>query len=288
VREVQAFNRADENIENFRTVNAANRDANVTAVAYTSALSPILEAMGYLALAIVTCVGGLVLLGKISFGGAAVSLGVVIAFLAYVQRFNQPIQQISVLWTNIQSAVAGAERIFGLLDEVPEVKDATGAGQLAVINGRVEFRNVSAAFVNEQNVLCNVSFTAEPGGRYSARLAINSTGIFTPFDAEWYCTVTGMDKTSAMRWEGRRNATPATLPIGGAIMTATTPAASASRARFAVTSVDWCDTPTDTCIRPAACSSTPFRTVSRSSSVSRSASPSTPSASTPQQPEFAR
>ena len=131
VREVQAFNRADENIENFRVVNAANRDANVTAVAYTSALSPILEAMGYLALAIVTCVGGLVLLGKISFGGAAVSLGVVIAFLAYVQRFNQPIQQISVLWTNIQSAVAGAERIFGLLDEVPEVQDAPGAGQLA-------------------------------------------------------------------------------------------------------------------------------------------------------------
>ena len=163
VREVQAFNRADENIENFRVVNAANRDANVTAVAYTSALSPILEAMGYLALAIVTCVGGLVLLGRISIGGTAVSLGVVIAFLGYVQRFNQPIQQISVLWTNIQSAVAGAERIFGLLDEVPEVQDAPGAGQLAVIDGRVEFRNVSAAYVKEQNVLCNVSFTAEPG-----------------------------------------------------------------------------------------------------------------------------
>ncbi len=163
VREVQAFNRAEENIENFRQVNAANRDANVTAVAYTSALSPILEAMGYLALAVVTVVGGFALLGRISFGGAAISLGVVIAFLGYVQRFNQPIQQISVLWTNIQNAIAGAERIFGLLDERAEVQDAPGAVQMPAIEGRVEFRNVSAAYIKGQNVLCNVSFTAEPG-----------------------------------------------------------------------------------------------------------------------------
>ena len=58
VREVQAFSRADENIENFKVVNAANRDANIRAVAFTSALSPTLEALGYVALAIVTGVGG--------------------------------------------------------------------------------------------------------------------------------------------------------------------------------------------------------------------------------------
>ena len=58
VREVQAFNRADENIEQFKEVNAANRDANVRAVAYTSALAPALEALSYVALAIVTGVGG--------------------------------------------------------------------------------------------------------------------------------------------------------------------------------------------------------------------------------------
>ena len=62
VREVQAFNRADENIEQFKEVNAANRDANVRAVAYTSALAPTLEALSYVALAIVTGVGGWYLL----------------------------------------------------------------------------------------------------------------------------------------------------------------------------------------------------------------------------------
>ena len=59
VREVQAFNRAEENIENFRLTNAANRDANIRAVAFTSALAPTLEALGYLALVIVAGAGGL-------------------------------------------------------------------------------------------------------------------------------------------------------------------------------------------------------------------------------------
>ena len=163
VREVQAFSREDENIENFRLVNAANRDANVRAVTFTSALSPILEAMGYLAMAIVTCLGGLALLGKVSFLGSAVSLGLVVAFMGYVQRFNQPITQISLLWTNIQNAIAGAERIFGLLDEQPQVQDAADAQPMPEIKGRVEFRDVSAAYVEDQPVLCHVSFTAEPG-----------------------------------------------------------------------------------------------------------------------------
>src|SRR3990170_8435123 len=102
VRESQAFNRAEENIENFRAANAANRDANVRAVAFTSALAPVLEALGYLGMALVTAVGGLALLNGASLFGTVVSLGLVITFLGYVQRFNQPIQQISVLWGNIQ------------------------------------------------------------------------------------------------------------------------------------------------------------------------------------------
>jgi ATP-binding cassette subfamily B protein len=163
VREAQAFNRAEENIENFRTTNAANRDANVRAVAFTSALSPALEALGYLALAIVVGVGGLALLNGASLFGTAVSLGLIITFLAYVQRFNQPIQQISVLWGNIQSAVAGAERIFGLLDEKPAIVDAPEAEEMGSIRGKVEFRHVTAEYKEGETVLKDVSFTADPG-----------------------------------------------------------------------------------------------------------------------------
>jgi ATP-binding cassette subfamily B multidrug efflux pump len=163
VRESQAFNRAEENIENFRTANAANRDANVRAVAFTAALAPVLEALGYLGMAIVTAVGGLALLNGATLFGTVVSLGLVITFLGYVQRFNQPIQQISVLWGNIQSAVAGAERIFGLLDEQPAIQDKAGAGVIAELKGRVEFDHVKAEYKVDEPVLREVSFVAEPG-----------------------------------------------------------------------------------------------------------------------------
>jgi len=56
--------------------------------------------------------------------------GSVVAFLAYVQRFNQPIQQIAVLWTNIQNAIAGGERIFTILDEKPAVVDKPNAKEM--------------------------------------------------------------------------------------------------------------------------------------------------------------
>lgn len=163
VREVQAFNRVEANIEQFRQINAANRDANVRAVSFTAALSPTLEALGYLALAIVTVVGGTALLSGTQLGGEAVSLGLVITFLGYVQRFNQPIQQIAVLWTNIQNGIAGAERIFNLLDVEPTIQDAPDAIEMPPIRGEVEFRNVSAEYIKGQPVLKNISFVAKPG-----------------------------------------------------------------------------------------------------------------------------
>jgi len=163
VREVQAFGREDANIEAFRESNAANRDANIKAVSFTAALAPTLEALGYLAVAIVTITGGYLLLRGQTMFGTVISLGLIITFIGYVQRFNQPIQQISVLWTNMQSAVAGAERIFELLDTQPDLVDKPNAPQMPPIQGRVEFDNVCAAYVPGEWVLKDVSFVAEPG-----------------------------------------------------------------------------------------------------------------------------
>jgi ATP-binding cassette subfamily B protein len=163
VREVQAFNRADENIEQFKEVNAANRDANVRAVAYTSALAPTLEAFSYVGLAIVTGVGGWYLLKGQTLFGTTVTLGLVVTFLAYVQRFNQPIQQIAVLWTNIQNAIAGGERIFTILDEQPAVTDKASAKEMPQITGKVEFNEVSHEYEDGIPVLNKVSFSVEPG-----------------------------------------------------------------------------------------------------------------------------
>lgn len=163
VREVQAFGREEANIENFRERNAANRDANIRAVAYTSALAPTLEALGYLAVAIVVGVGGIFLLRGQSLGGQMVSLGLIVTFLGYAQRFNQPIQQVAVLWTNVQSAIAGAERIFAFLDEVPDIIEKPDARPMPPIVGRVVFDHVSCEYNPGEPVLRDVCLTAEPG-----------------------------------------------------------------------------------------------------------------------------
>ena len=163
VREAQAFSREEENIEAFRETNAANRDANVRAVAFTSALAPALEALGYVALMLVTVTGGLALLRGTDLYGTVVSFGLIITFVAFVQRFNQPVSQIAILWTNIQNAIAGGERIFGLLDIVPGVQDKENAEEMRPIEGHVSLEDVWAEYVEGEPVLKGISLEAKAG-----------------------------------------------------------------------------------------------------------------------------
>lgn len=164
-RESQAFNREAQNIDEFRATNAANRDANIRAAAFTSALNPVLEALGFVALALVVLVGGYSLLRNQPLAGigGVVSIGLVITFLQYVQRFNQPIQQIAVLWTNIQSGIAGGERIFNLLDEPIDIKDRPQADTMPAIQGHVQVSEVWAEYEAGKPVLRGVSFEAQAG-----------------------------------------------------------------------------------------------------------------------------
>ena len=163
VREVQAFSREETNIEQFRQSNAVNRDANIKAVAYTSALAPTLEALGFLGIAVVVGVGGVLLLRGQTLAGSTISLGLIVTFLGFAQRFNMPISQISVMWTNIQSAIAGVERIFELMDEVPEVQEKVHAQPMPPIKGNVSLENVEAEYVPGEPVLKGINLSAQPG-----------------------------------------------------------------------------------------------------------------------------
>jgi ATP-binding cassette subfamily B multidrug efflux pump len=163
VREAQAFTREDKNIARFREANAANRDANIKAVAFTSALAPALEAMGYISIVIVAGVGGILMLRDQNFGGAAISLGLIVTFISYAQQFNQPIQMIAMLWTNLQSGVAGAERVFEFLDIEPSVTDKPNAVEMPPIEGHVELRDVWMSYEDDEPVLRGVSLEAKPG-----------------------------------------------------------------------------------------------------------------------------
>ena len=95
--------------------------------------------------------------------GGEVTLGVVVAFLAYVTRFFQPIQELSQLYTTLQAAMAGGERVLELLDTPPQVQDRPGAVEMPPIAGRVEFDHVSFAYRDGTPVLHDVNLVIEPG-----------------------------------------------------------------------------------------------------------------------------
>jgi len=143
--------------ERFQELNAANRDANVGAQAITSAFAPVVDILSTVATAIVIGLGGIMVIN------GAVTIGVVVAFLGYVNRFFMPIRSISQLYMMLQSALAGAERIFDLLDEPVEVTDAAEAVDLPPVLGRVEFQNVHFGYKQGEQVLDGVSLVAEPG-----------------------------------------------------------------------------------------------------------------------------
>jgi ATP-binding cassette subfamily B protein/subfamily B ATP-binding cassette protein MsbA len=157
VREAQAFNRTERNIARFRERNAANRDANVQAVAITSAFSPAIDVLSTLATALVIGYGGYLV-----FAGS-ISVGVLTAFLIYVQQFFRPVQLASQFYTQAQSALAGAERIYNILDEEPEPADPPEARKVGRIEGRVTFENVTFAYEPGRPVLRDVDFEIAPG-----------------------------------------------------------------------------------------------------------------------------
>lgn len=122
-----------------------------------------MEALSSVSLAVVAYIGGIAILNGGEFFGSAVSLGLIVTFIQYTQRFNQPVQQIALLWTNIQSAIAGGERIFNLLDEEPALTDKPDAVEMPHIQGDVQFENVWAAYNPGEPVLKGVNIHAKPG-----------------------------------------------------------------------------------------------------------------------------
>ena len=160
VREVQAFHRETESLKEFQAVSERNRAANVQAETLTAGFMPLLDVLSTIALAVVIGFGGYLVL---NFDPPLVSIGIIVAFLNYVRRFYQPIREMAQLFAQMQAAVAGAERVFDLLDTEPDVRDAPDAIELPLVQGRVEYEHVSFGYTDEQKVLEDVSLTTEPG-----------------------------------------------------------------------------------------------------------------------------
>jgi ATP-binding cassette, subfamily B, multidrug efflux pump len=161
IREVQAFARENETINEFRAVNLRNRDASVTAETLSSLFMPVLDVLSTLAAAVVIGFGGYLVLG---FSPPLVTVGIIVAFLNYVRRFYDPIREMANLWGQMQSAIAGAERIFELLDTEQSVKDEPkGVCLPEKIEGQIVYEDVSFAYKEDEPVLDRVNVVIEPG-----------------------------------------------------------------------------------------------------------------------------
>jgi ATP-binding cassette subfamily B protein/subfamily B ATP-binding cassette protein MsbA len=157
VRVAQAFARTVTNRESFSDRNAANRDANVTASAVSAAFSPALGVISTLSIVTVAVLGG-----WLSTSGV-VTIGVVVAFFSYARNFFSGVNQLSALYADTQTALAGGERVFALLDTVADVTDSPGATELTDVEGRVDFQDVRFSYATGSEVLHGMDLHVEPG-----------------------------------------------------------------------------------------------------------------------------
>ena len=155
---VQLFRREARNFSMFDELNKQHRNANLDSIFFYSTFYPAIEFLGALATALI-----------IWFGGGwsledTLTLGSLVAFLQYSQRFFRPISDLSEKFNILQAAMASSERIFGLLD-TPVSLVSPVDGETPIGHGRIVFDNVWFAYRDENYVLKNVSFAIEPGER---------------------------------------------------------------------------------------------------------------------------
>lgn len=159
VRVVQAFSRQKRNYEHFRDyVNRYHLERAVSAAKISSVFSPSVDILGAIATGLVVWLGGTAVLGQ------TITAGVLVAFILYIDRFFEPIRDLSRRYDALQSTMIGWERIVGLLDTPVEVQDAAEAGDLSQIQGEVTFDDVSFHYSDDPAlVLQNIDLHVLPG-----------------------------------------------------------------------------------------------------------------------------
>ena len=164
---VQLFGREKKQYQKFTHINKDHLDANLQSIFYYAIFFPLLEVISASAIALIVWYGGRQVLA------GALTLGTLVAFIQYSDRFFRPISDLSEKYTILQAAMASSERIFKLLDTEPSVVAPSGSKTLAVEKGSIEFRNVSFAYKPGEPVLHNVSFRVEPGEKVAV---VGATG----------------------------------------------------------------------------------------------------------------
>ena len=157
MRVIQAFANEGITSEKFDEVNQANRDAHIQAMSLSFVFLPTVEFLGVAATAIVLLFGGL------SVAAGSLTLGTVIAFLAYVNRFFLPVQELSQLYATMQTAMAGGERVINLLETEPAISDKPDAREMPPIQGQIDFDAVQFSYRDGEPVLRDINLRIPAG-----------------------------------------------------------------------------------------------------------------------------
>ncbi len=157
VRVTQGASREEVNLGQFDAVNRAHLDANVEAVKLQAFMMPIVQILTDGAFVLVLIFGGFQVLA------GTMGVGVLLAFLLYVQRFFAPVLELTMMYTELQRAMASGVRIFELLDVEPEIKDSPQAIEMPPIKGQIKFQGVSFAYESGAEVLHDIDLIVNPG-----------------------------------------------------------------------------------------------------------------------------
>ena len=157
VRVVQSLNREDANIRQFGTANRENLGANLEATRYTAALMPSVEVLSALGLALVVFFGGRAVLG------GELEVGVLVAFALYIQRFFEPVRNLTMQYGSLQRAMASGARIFELLDVEPDFEDKPDAVEVDRVRGDVRYEGVGFRYESDVPVLRDVDLEVRAG-----------------------------------------------------------------------------------------------------------------------------
>lgn len=165
IRVIQGFARQDVNAALFRDLIEDHSEQNMRAARLTGVFLPLLELNNQFFIAVLLLLGGyqVVLGGWGAPQDPVQRVEVLVVFFFMANSFFAPIAALGRQYNNALTAMAGAERVFNLLDSVPEALDAPDAAPLPAMRGRVEFDNVCFAYEPGKPVLHDISFTAEPG-----------------------------------------------------------------------------------------------------------------------------
>ncbi|HEX6390461.1 MAG TPA: ABC transporter transmembrane domain-containing protein, partial [Solirubrobacteraceae bacterium] len=160
IRVVRSFGQEPRHLARFRALNQGNRDVNMTTVNLNAAYFPAVELISALATV------GIVVYGGMQAIDGDITPGVVFAFVAALNLFFDPIQQLSQLYTTYQSGMAALDKIFELLEVEPDLVDAPDASELGVLRGEIELRDVSFCYGSGDDAhwaLQDLSLKVSPG-----------------------------------------------------------------------------------------------------------------------------